>query len=84
MVLRLAKFFGACRHRRYSWPHAVAVTVEGEELRVAYVACLSCGAELLYDLEEMKVGGTLDIRGRSISKKARLEASGDVKPLSLV
>jgi hypothetical protein len=80
------KLFG-CVHKRYSWPQAIVAMIDGEEIKIPYVACLGCGTELLYDLEEMKIGGPLygqRINRCRIPASTRVEAGESVQPLSLV
>jgi hypothetical protein len=57
-MAKLIDVFFGCRHSKYSFP----VTIRGKARRPqagaltgTYVACLDCGRELPYDLQEMKV-----------------------------
>lgn len=65
----LNALFG-CRHKHYSWPRHLSI--EGELLDLAYVACLDCGAELEYDLVKMAVGGRIDDGRRTLPSQARV------------
>lgn len=47
---------GECGHDDYTWP--LAKHHDGRKIN--YVACLQCGEELLYDMENMRVTGHLN------------------------
>jgi len=86
-LMGIVSLFGRCKHKRYSWPQAVAVNVEGENLKLNYVACLDCGMELSYSLEEMKIGGPLygqRINRCRIPASARVEAGEKHVSLEMV
>ena len=54
-----------CRHRRTTFPFTPArpktVRIPSETHGETYVVCLDCGKQFVYDWENMRLGGAVDI-----------------------
>jgi hypothetical protein len=64
MIDELINLFLGCRHREITRP-ITPVHKNGEIPAETYVACLSCGKRLHYDLTTMHVGKPVSAAGHS-------------------
>ena len=68
MLKFLYAFFFGCFHARTTFPMTMTTnsSVEGEVCRRTYVACLTCGEELAYNWDKMRIEG----RSRALLHRA--------------
>lgn len=56
----LFAFFFGCFHKKTTFPMTLSERgIDGEVIQVTYVTCLTCGEELAYNWDKMRIEGRL-------------------------